>query len=288
MFFSFCGKSSEEKKWADFVKSALFSQRRRTRKEKVLLANYSSTNVLLEILPSFFSTDRVSLSYDTTPLEKIGGDLLDFEWIDKHTISFYLFDIAGHDESSGEIALALRQLLTRLSPSTFKHPQKILNSLNREIVKQDNDFLFVTMWCGVLNLQTKKLTFSSAGSPPALWVPADETKEPKGFKKKSLPLGLDKNFKYKEESFYLYENGCLYLMSDGAYEIELAKTGHYLSWEGLKKFMTTKDYLTPHGRMPSPSEFKNLLTSLAKEQRLLDDFSLMKISLNLFPKESHP
>lgn len=284
MFFGFHHPSSDEKQWRSFIQSSLASQKKRTQQEKILLSNYKSTRVLLEVLPPCFSNKRLSFSYDTTPLEAVGGDLLDFQWIDKKNIGFYLFDIAGHDETSGEFSLYLKKTLSLLPLSHFKKSNKILDFLNQEIAKKEDDFLFVTMWCGCLNLEKKTLSFSSAGSPPALWVPKKEEEGLSLKIKKSPPLGIDPNFKYTEETFSLTSNGYLYLMTDGSYELELKKTGHYLSWDGLKKLIMQKDYLVEHEPMEEPFIIKNIITKLTKENKLLDDFSLIKITLNLFTK----
>lgn len=280
MFFGFHPLSSDEKQWRNFIQSSLFSQKKRIQQEKALLSNYKSNRVLLEILPPYFYNENICFSYDTTPLEIIGGDLLDFLWIDKKNIGFYLFDIAGHDETSGEFSLYIRKKLAHIPLSYFREPHKILNFLNQEIGKKEDDFLFVTMWCGSLNLEKKILSFSSAGSPPALWVSKEETISLKV--EKSPPLGIDQSFKYKQKQFILKDNGFIYIMTDGTYEIELKKTGHYLSWDGLKRLITQKDYLVKHNRLEEPTILKNIITELAKEKRLLDDFSLIKISLNLF------
>lgn len=281
MFFCFHPLSPDEKQWKNFIQSSLESQKKRSQQEKKLLSNCKSSRVLLEMLPPLFNNKYLSFSYDMTPLEGIGGDLLDFQWIDKKNIGFYLFDVAGHDEISGELSLYIRRKLSNIPISYFKNPQKILNFLNKEIAKRDDDFLFATMWCGCLNLEKKILSFSSAGSPPALWV--SKNKEILGLKReKSPPLGVDQSFKYTEKKFIIPSNGFIYIMTDGSYEIELKKTGHYLSWDGLKKLIIQKDYLLDHDTLEEPITIKNLITQLTKENKLLDDFSLIKITINLF------
>jgi phosphoserine phosphatase RsbU/P len=96
-----------------------------------------------------------------------------------------------------------------------------LSALNETFPMEKQNNMFFTIWYGVFHKPTRKLTYSSAGHPPAVLVHrnGEGTPEVKTFFTQGMVIGAFPGSKFAVESTVLPPNARLYLLSDGTYEI---------------------------------------------------------------------
>lgn len=103
----------------------------------------------------------------------------------------------------------------------FRQPDQVLRALNETFPMEKQNNMFFTIWYGVFHKTTRKLTYSSAGHPPAVLIRDDPNGAPdvKTFFTPGMVIGAFPESTFKVESFDVPTQSRLYLLSDGAYEI---------------------------------------------------------------------
>ena len=116
------------------------------------------------------------------------------------------------DASGKGIPAALLTMITQVMvKQMLKHdndPSKVLYSLNNQLSENNPQSMFLTLWLGIYNKSTKKLTFSNAGHNPPLIKENNEFRylniDP------GLVLGLMDNYDYINEEITLTDQLVLY------------------------------------------------------------------------------
>ncbi len=186
------------------------------------------------LLPPPFAYDRLSIETCFIPSAQLGGDCYDFQWLDNDHLAIYLIDASGHGVGSALLSISVFNLLhAQLLPdSNFSQPHTVLEALNNAFQTKVQDNLgaantffnekYFTIWYGVYCVPTRKLTYSSAGHPPAqLIIPKTKSEASSRLQSlgvPSLPIGLFPDVTYTSQSMTLAPGSSLYVFSDGIYD----------------------------------------------------------------------
>lgn len=170
----------------------------------------------------------ITFSRALFPSLYLSGDFVDYFRIDDKHIGFYMADVSGHGTSSAFITIYLKSMISGFIGSynhndvnLIMNPAKLLNVINQNLIKE-NLGKYLTIFYGLINLETNTLRFSTGGQFP---FPVFIDKKQKRFLEiKGPPVGLLKIAKYKENVFDLPDNFSLTFMSDGILEILKDKT----------------------------------------------------------------
>ena len=96
-------------------------------------------------------------------------------------------------------------------------PAKVLEQVNTQICKNNEEEMFVTVWFGVLEISTGKVTAANAGHEYPIIKKADGKFEL--FKDKhGFVIGGMEGMRYKDYEFTLEKGGTLFLYTDGVAE----------------------------------------------------------------------
>ncbi len=130
------------------------------RMEKELLTAQQIQEALLpEKLPD--SSGAEFGAYYSAQTES-GGDYYDFIDLDNGQIGITIADVSGHGVGSGLVMAMTRTLLHTYCTKT-SNTKKILEAINDYLKRNTASNYFVTMFYGILDIGSKKLTYSSAG-----------------------------------------------------------------------------------------------------------------------------
>jgi serine phosphatase RsbU (regulator of sigma subunit)/anti-anti-sigma regulatory factor len=105
------------------------------------------------------------------PSQSIGGDLYDVVRLDARHSALLIADAAGHGLSAAMLAVLFRSQLSFLEPGSRRplRPGELLRSANRALCQRiPESGLFLTAAYCLLDTQSRKATFASAGHPPLL------------------------------------------------------------------------------------------------------------------------
>ena len=148
--------------------------------------------------------------------KEVGGDLYDFFLDGEGKLVFAIGDVAGKGVPAALFMAVIKTLLQALCEPGMQ-PHELLERVNRRAAEGNDELMFITLFCGKLDLGTGELLFSNAGHNPPLMVrrgrEVDWLKLPTGF-----VLGPDAGSKYRTERFQMEPGDCLISYTDGVTE----------------------------------------------------------------------
>jgi sigma-B regulation protein RsbU (phosphoserine phosphatase) len=101
------------------------------------------------------------------PASHVGGDLFDAFFIDDHLLFICIGDVSGHGVAAALFMARAIGLLRVLAMSTTE-PALLLAALNDRLCAGNDTNLFVTLFCGFLDLDTGLLRYSNGGHCPPM------------------------------------------------------------------------------------------------------------------------
>lgn len=111
------------------------------------------------------------LSATLVPARAVGGDL--FDHFEQHRRVFFLVgDVSGKGVAAA-LFMARTKTLFDAVAAQERNPGAVLATINRSLCRQNETGMFVTAVCGVVDLETRTVTFSTAGHEPPILVRSD-------------------------------------------------------------------------------------------------------------------
>ena len=204
-------------------------------------AEYVST-----ILPAPLQHPSLKIDSCFVPSRQLGGDSFDYFWLDDRHLVFYLLDVSGHGLRASLPSLTVINLLRSrsLNDVDYYQPNTVLRGLNQAFQMSDRNDKYFTIWYGVYDKEKRRLTYSSAGHPPAILLTTAGKTSEKRLKTPGVPVGMFPDIKYINASCNIAANSSLYVFSDGIYEVEPqpnSRWGLDRLIELLKKYQKTPE-----------------------------------------------
>lgn len=112
--------------------------------------------------PLFPGRSDVEVCGFMEPAAKVGGDLFDAFFVDNRTLFLCTGDVSGHGIAAALFMVRVIGLLRMLAMETMQ-PEKMLETLNDRLCVGNDANLFVTLFCGFLNVESGSLVYANAG-----------------------------------------------------------------------------------------------------------------------------
>lgn len=228
-------------------------------------------DIQMQMIPKNFPVNaNFDLSAVIIPAKEVGGDLYDF-FVRDNRLYFAVGDVSGKG-----IPASLFMAVTR---STFHFiagldvPMDILiEKLNDSLCEGNDSMMFVTMFAGVIDLDTKEFCYCNAGHNPIIIKPKNE--EANYLKAESnLALGLMDGFKYKMEQMQLEEGTRLFIYTDGVTEAENVNKELY----GEERFLKWSQTLTNETAEQSIEKLRIDVKAFTQANPQNDDITILSI-----------
>lgn len=150
------------------------------------------------------------------PAREVGGDFYDFFYLDDTHLALIIADVADKG-----IAASLYMMMSKLmldNKLALCHaPGQVLEEVNRQLHKKSLKGMFVTVWLGVLDLETGDLVTANAGHEyPIVRHGSGDFEIIRD--KHGFVLGGVSSMKYRETTLRLDEGDVLFVYTDGAVE----------------------------------------------------------------------
>jgi len=176
------------------------------------------------ILPQSITEGSIRTDWRFVPSTSLGGDAFGYHMLDEDHFTIYLIDVSGHGVGAALLSVSIMNVLRFQSlPNTdFKDPEQVLGALNIAFPGEENNDMFFTIWYGVYNKSTRKLTYASGGHPPAILLDDTSTSDSKAtlLRTPNFVIGGMPEITYKKREYIVGERNILYIFSDGVYEVE--------------------------------------------------------------------
>ena len=180
------------------------------------LATRIQADMLPNIYPAFPDRKEFDVYASMTPAREVGGDFYDFFLIDDDHLCVLIADVSGKGVPAALFMMASRIILA-MNAKTGKTPAEILTATNEIICQNNREEMFVTVWLGILEISTGKLTAANAGHEYPVLMQAGEKFEL--YKDKhGVVIGAMKGVKYKQYEMQLQPGAKLFVYTDGVPE----------------------------------------------------------------------
>lgn len=180
------------------------------------MASSIQADMLPNIFPAFPERKEFDVYATMDPAKEVGGDFYDFFLIDDDHLCMVMADVSGKGVPAALFMMASKIILAN-SAMIGKSPAQILTDTNAAICSNNREEMFVTVWLGILEISTGKLTAANAGHEyPVLMMPGGKFELYKD--KHGLVIGGMDGIVYKEYELSLTPGSKLFLYTDGVAE----------------------------------------------------------------------
>ncbi|HEY6086435.1 MAG TPA: CHASE2 domain-containing protein [Burkholderiaceae bacterium] len=174
-------------------------------------------------LDSLRGDQRIELHAVLTPAREVGGDLYDFFMLDERRLFFMVGDVAGKGLSAS-IFMAVSKALYKAT--MLRSPRAdigdIMSAANAEVSRDNAQQLFVTVFAGVLDLDSGMLDYCNAGHDNPYRLRTGSAVLARIADGDGPPLCAIDAFAYRSASVQMLPGELLCLMTDGVTEAQSA------------------------------------------------------------------
>ena len=181
---------------------------------ELAIAHNIQMSMLPKTFPAFPDREDLELYAALVPAKAVGGDLYDF-FIRDEKLFFCIGDVSGKGVPASLVMAVSRTLFRNVAAHTAE-PNHIVETMNTNICEGNDNCMFVTLFVGVLDLQTGHLSYCNAGhDAPYIegkLLPCDS----------NLPIGVTETCQYSKQETDLVSGTTIFLYTDGLTEAENA------------------------------------------------------------------
>jgi phosphoserine phosphatase RsbU/P len=212
------GASLEKKRLRDEVRAHLARL-----EEELDAARQLQLSMVPGVFPAPTAERPVEVFAMMEPAREIGGDLYDFFYTDDGRLCFVIGDVSGKGVPAA-LFMARTKNLVRIVVDLLKQgggdprAADIVRRVNRELCRDNDNLMFVTIFLGVLRPDTGHLQFCNAGHTAPYLVRSNEVVALDG--PRGRPLGIRPESSYESGELNLAAGDTLYLFTDGITEAD--------------------------------------------------------------------
>jgi sigma-B regulation protein RsbU (phosphoserine phosphatase) len=188
-------------------------------KEKIsselAIAEEIQHSILPKLFPPFPKRAGLDIFAILHSAREVGGDLYDFTLLDENHLYISIGDVSGKGVPAS-LFMAVGKTLLKSTIQSLRDPAKALIHVNNELAEGNESCMFITLFCGILNLETNELIYSNAGHNPPLLV---KKGKPEFLPDACTPpLAAMEDIEFKNESMFIEDGMQLLLYTDGVTE----------------------------------------------------------------------
>ena len=177
---------------------------------------------VVSLLPRRLEGD-VTTNWLFVPSIELGGDAFGYHWLDADHFAVYLLDVCGHGVTAALLSISVMNVLRNqlLAATDFRMPSQVLEGLNNAFQMDRHNDMYFTIWYGVYDKKTRRLSYANGGHPPPILI-AGETEATATAQSLSQPgaiIGAFPDTNFTSDSVGLPAFSRLYVFSDGIYEV---------------------------------------------------------------------
>ncbi len=178
-------------------------------------------NIQASFLPEEVpAMDGWDIAASLTPARQTSGDFYDFIPLGHGKLGLVVADVA--DKGTGAaLYMALSRTLIRTHALQFPDsPAEALRLSNERILADTRANQFVTVFYGVLNLETGEMVYCNAGHNPAFVIRSDVTEAHESYIRTGAPMGIFGDLEWEENKAQINPGDVLLLYTDGVNEAQ--------------------------------------------------------------------
>ena len=188
-------------------------------------------------LPIIRKSSNLDIAGHSTYCDETGGDYYDFlnvSELSENQIVLALGDVMGHGAAAAMLMATARGIL-RSRAEMSGTLAEMLTHMNKLLAIDTGGTRFMTMMLMILDLETGKGRWASAGHDPPVVYDSQSDEFIEMGDESGLPLGIVEEETYEEMEFENVRSGQTYLIAtDGLWEAQPAE-GELFGWDRMKE-----------------------------------------------------
>ncbi|MDO4538568.1 MAG: PP2C family protein-serine/threonine phosphatase [Coriobacteriales bacterium] len=235
------------------------------------LAAQIQEGMLPSIFPYLPEREEFDIYAKMDPAKEVGGDFYDFFMIDDDHLCVYIADVSGKGVPAALFMMASKMILGVHARNSLS-PAEILEQTNDMICESNPEEMFFSIWLGVLELSTGKLTAANAGHEYPLLQRPDGTfemiKDKHGF-----VIGGMEGMMYMEYDIQMEPGSKILVYTDGVPEATNADNELYGMDRLINNINATKEpELTPEDVLV---KVRQQVDDFVQDAEQFDDLTMM-------------
>ena len=196
----------------------------KTRSEKNMIegelrgAREIQMSIVPRIYPAFPDLANIDLCAQLIPAKEVGGDLYDYYLLDenKNELFFMVGDVSDKGVPAS-LFMIITMTLFKANASPDAELTKIVERVNNQLSLDNDSHMFVTLFCGRMNIATGEIRYVNAGHNPPLMIRKDA--QPEFIPSTGdLVMGAMPDIAYHSKHLTLNPGDTLLLYTDGVTE----------------------------------------------------------------------
>ncbi len=180
------------------------------------MANRIQESMVPSIFPAFPDRSEFDIYASMQPAKEVGGDFFDFFLIDDDHLCLVMADVSGKGVPAA-LFMMISKVIVQSCAKNGGSAAEVLKRTNEALCANNQVQMFVTIWLGILELSTGKLTAANAGHEyPMIKTPDgpfELYKDRHGF-----VIGAEPDAMYREYELQLQPGSKLFVYTDGVPE----------------------------------------------------------------------
>ncbi len=232
------------------------------------MASRIQESMLPHQFPPFPQIKELDLYASMTPAREVGGDFYDFFLIDEDHLAVLIADVSGKGVPAA-LFMMISKVIIQSCAMLGRGAGEILTKTNEALCSNNQTEMFVTVWLGILEISTGRITAANAGHE----YPALERKGQFSLLKEhhGLVIGGAEDTEYEEYTIDLEPGDKLFIYTDGVTEA----TDDHDNMFGIDRMMETlnqKPDVSPEDTLRNVHEAVNLFVAGAEQ---FDDLTML-------------
>jgi sigma-B regulation protein RsbU (phosphoserine phosphatase) len=246
------------------------------------IASTIQRGMLPHLFPTYPDRMDVQIYASLTPAKDVGGDLFDF-YIRDEQLFFCIGDVSGKGVPASLFMSVTRSIFRSVS-ARESMPDRIVTAMNEIMSDMNQTNMFVTLFVGVLNLQTGHLYYCNAGHDAPLLAGAGVGLLPCD---SNIPVGVMPTWKYSLQEALIYTGTAIFLFTDGLTEAENAEQAQFQ----MERVTQVAEQALANKQL-QPRQLIGLMTdavhSFVGDAEQSDDLTMMVIQYIHQPEDTQP
>ena len=242
-------------------------------KERIVTELSMAQTIQSSMMPSIFPPFPERTEFDVfasmEPAKVVGGDFYDFFLINEDHLGIVMADVSGKGIPAALLMMAVKIILKNCAMLN-RSASEILTKTNEAICSNNKSEMFITVWMGILEISTGKLTASNAGHEYPIIAHKDGFfdlyKDPHGF----VIGGLDGS-PYDEYEIQLEPGAKLFLYTDGLTEATDANGKMF----GMQNLLQVLNQNSQSSAQDVLQNVRKAVDSFVQEAEQFDDITML-------------
>ena len=181
-------------------------------------------SMLPQVFPPFPDRHEFEIYASMDPAWEVGGDFYDFFMVDDDHLAVLIADVSDKGVPAALLMMSTKKLIN-FRARMGGDPGQILAEVNNQLCENNESGMFVTVWMGILDVNTGVMTCANAGHEYPVVRDGGVFRmltDPHG-----LALGVMPGMRYKDYTIRLRPGDAVFVYTDGIPEASNAEGGLY-------------------------------------------------------------